>query len=495
MGQTQASAAASAKTFISYSGNAEDVILHRIFGAREQGFYVDVGAAHPIFENDTCALYEQGWSGINIEPNPSFFAELARVRSRDRNLQMAVSDEDGTLTYWEVVGTGLSTCDPAEAARAADKGFEIRKSSVPCTTLAHILSEAAAPAIDVLKVDVEGLEMKVLQGNDWTRYRPGIVLVEATYPETPIRREDRIRPFLEQNGYDFAYFDGLNDFFVDREFAVPEGAFLPPNVFDRSVPYTTASLREHAANLERIRDEQTKYVESLLTNKEAIEFERNTQNTHIANLERERAETAAYVDSLRLQVDALEAERTKQDTYLGSLEAARAEQTEIVGALTDRVRTLEAEYTEQVNQAVALRSKVEQASIEIGRHEQAAAHLRNEAATLRQESGALRARAMRDRQEVVQALEAARIYGERQLVLCRELERAALTEAKLHASVARHVAVLAEMRAQADAARQSAQSEAEALRGKIAALHASTSWRISGPLRRLGRLLGRDRGR
>jgi len=107
----------------------------------------------------------------------------------------------------------------------------------------------------------------------------------------------------------------------------------------------------------------------------------------------------------------------------------------------------------------------------------------------------LRARAMRDRQEVVQALEAARIYGERQLVLCRELERAALTEAKLHASVARHVAVLAEMRAQADAARQSAQSEAEALRGIIAALHASTSWRISGPLRRLGRLLGRDRGR
>ena len=36
--------------FVSYSANAEDVLLRRLFPTPELGFYVDVGAAHPIWD-------------------------------------------------------------------------------------------------------------------------------------------------------------------------------------------------------------------------------------------------------------------------------------------------------------------------------------------------------------------------------------------------------------------------------------------------------------
>ena len=229
--------------FVSYSANYEDVILNRVFGSRNSGFYIDVGAAHPLYENDTRALYDRGWRGINIEPNATFYRELVAGRPRDRNVNAAVSDTPGQLIYHEVIGTGLSTCDPEEAARAAAKGFEVVRHAVDAVSLRHILEDAAAPAIDLLKVDVEGFELKVLASNDWDRFRPKIIVAEATFPESPSRRPDLVAPYLAERGYRRVYFDGLNDFYVERDFEPPPEAFdRPPNVFDRFEPYTLHRL-------------------------------------------------------------------------------------------------------------------------------------------------------------------------------------------------------------------------------------------------------------
>jgi len=229
--------------FISYSANREDVLLNRLFGERRTGFYIDVGAAHPMFENDTKALYDRGWSGINIEPNKSFFEVLAAERPRDRNLNIAISDSAGELLFFEVVGTGLSTCDPDEARRAQEKGFEIVEQLVKTQTLRDLLEAAQVPAIDLLKIDVEGFEPNVIRSNDWNRFRPNVIVAEVTFPETPVRRVDVIGPLLEKAGYRRVYFDGLNDYYLENAFAVPEGAFdTPPNVFDRFMPLAQVEL-------------------------------------------------------------------------------------------------------------------------------------------------------------------------------------------------------------------------------------------------------------
>jgi FkbM family methyltransferase len=231
--------------FISYSANFEDVILHRLFAGKETGFYIDVGAAHPVYENDTMALYSAGWSGINIEPNPQFSALLDGARRRDRNIRVVMGERPGMATYYEVVDTGLSTCDASYAESARLQGYSIVEREILIRTLADILAEAPAPAIDLLKIDVEGWEEQVLKGNDWERYRPSVVMLEATIPERPERRPSGARDYLEQRGYRFAYFDGLNDFYVEKDFAIPEGAFaLPPNIFDRFKLHRVAELEQ-----------------------------------------------------------------------------------------------------------------------------------------------------------------------------------------------------------------------------------------------------------
>jgi FkbM family methyltransferase len=233
------------RVFISYSANREDVFLDRIFGLKDKGFYVDVGAAHPTFENDTKSLYDRGWRGINIEPNETFFNELVKERSEDINLNMAISDQSGPLAYFEVLGTGLSTCDSEEAKRALSRGHKISSSSVKTTTLREVFSAHSISNVDVLKVDVEGLEFRVLQSNDWDVIRPSIVIVEATFPETPVRRPDEITPYMQQRNYRRAYFDGLNDYFVANEFSLAAGVFeLPPNIFDGFLPYKEKMLAD-----------------------------------------------------------------------------------------------------------------------------------------------------------------------------------------------------------------------------------------------------------
>jgi hypothetical protein len=79
---------------VSYSQNAEDVRLWRVFHTIVDGFYVDVGAADPYVDSVTRMFYERGWSGINIEPNPCF-ESLAEARTRDVNLRVAVGESDG----------------------------------------------------------------------------------------------------------------------------------------------------------------------------------------------------------------------------------------------------------------------------------------------------------------------------------------------------------------------------------------------------------------
>jgi FkbM family methyltransferase len=268
---------ATLKPFISYSTNREDVLLNRLFGARDNGSFVDVGAAHPVYDNDTKALYDRGWTGINIEPNVGFFRQLVAERPRDRNLNLAVSDTPGSLTFHEVVGSGLSTCDADTVQHALDQGSQVIVHEVPAQTLRQILQDANLPQIDLLKIDVEGFELKVLASNDWDRFRPLLIITEATFPETPVRRPDQISPFLAERGYRHVYFDGLNDYYAERDFVIPQGVFdVPPNIFDNVTPYTQMLL--------------TNARDSLAHDLEALQTQRASNETYVASLlERARA--------------------------------------------------------------------------------------------------------------------------------------------------------------------------------------------------------------
>ncbi len=243
-------------TFISYAQNFEDVMLWRALQHVKDGFYIDIGAAWPDFDSVTKAFYERGWSGVNVEPNPKLHKLYKKARPRDTTLRVAVSDQEGSLHMNFIGETGLSTLDDAIAARHRKAGWTSRiRREVPVITLASLWEQHVPPrqAVHFLKVDVEGLEESVLRGNDWSKCRPWIVVVEATLPMTQDESFISWERILLDAGYLFAYADGLNRFYVSKEHSELLDSFAyPPNVFDEFVLYAQQNAVTKAHELEQM---------------------------------------------------------------------------------------------------------------------------------------------------------------------------------------------------------------------------------------------------
>ena len=222
-------------SFISYAQNFEDVMLWRALKHIECGFYIDIGAWSPDLDSVTKAFYERGWHGINVEPNPQFHRQLEERRPRDTNLCLAVGDHEDVLVINFLSNSGLSTIDDTIANRHQQAGWEVDRQPVKVTTLAalwktHVHQEQE---VHFLKVDVEGLEAAVLGGNNWSKNRPWVVVVEATLPMSQEESHQIWEHILLNANYEFAYADGLNRFYVANEHADLLPAFkYPPNVFD-----------------------------------------------------------------------------------------------------------------------------------------------------------------------------------------------------------------------------------------------------------------------
>jgi FkbM family methyltransferase len=166
----------------SYSQEGEDIVLQRIFSQQKTGFYVDVGAHHPMRFSNTYNFYKQGWRGINIEPNPDSFNLFGKYRPKDINVNCGVAIEKSSLNYYMFDEPALNTFDSEVLkSRIADTPYNHMKTvRIVVAPLAEILklNTPKDRKIDFLTVDVEGFDLEVLKSNDWVSYRPSWVLVE-----------------------------------------------------------------------------------------------------------------------------------------------------------------------------------------------------------------------------------------------------------------------------------------------------------------------------
>jgi FkbM family methyltransferase len=225
---------------VSYAQNGEDVLLRRCFPSGH-GFYVDVGANDPVYHSVTKYFYERGWSGVNVEPIKRHYLQLVADRPRDTVLNVGLSDREGTLTFYEArFVTALSTFSKSQADGHRARGLRFEDRTVPITTLAAVCESASTGAmeIDFLSIDVEGHERAVLDGGDWKRFRPRVVLVEAARPLTRIEVHLEWEAILVNAGYLAATFDGLNRYYVRSEDKhLVDVLRSPISVFDNYVPY------------------------------------------------------------------------------------------------------------------------------------------------------------------------------------------------------------------------------------------------------------------
>jgi FkbM family methyltransferase len=189
-----------------FSQEGEDMILARVFEKQSQGFYVDIGANHPIRFSNTYYFYLRGWRGINVDAMPGSMSAFAHIRPRDINLEIGVSEKPEILKFHIFNDSALNTFDPAVAKeRNGIQHYRIVEiKEIKTQPIAKILDQhlPSGTCIDFMSIDVEGYDLEVLRSNDWKRFRPDYVLAEDFAAKTA---EDALKSpiagFLRPLGY------------------------------------------------------------------------------------------------------------------------------------------------------------------------------------------------------------------------------------------------------------------------------------------------------
>lgn len=279
---------------VSYAQNREDIILSGFFDEDETGFYVDVGANEPVHESVTKYFYDRGWSGINIEPIPVLYKKLKAERTRDINLQLGVGlkEHQAELHYYPQ-GDGLSTMSEKMAQEYEKKPNEVTKKvevlKVDVEPLKKILDKHAKDKkISFLKVDVEGYEYEVLASNDWTKFKPEVICIEANHVHKDWR------PLLKKNEYKLVFFDGLNEYYVDKN-----------SIRAKKFNYVRAVIyKEPIVNFRTLKDfaSYEKTIDWLDDEKKKVAEESQEKSKRIAALEKELEEIKTFSKHLKKSV-------------------------------------------------------------------------------------------------------------------------------------------------------------------------------------------------
>lgn len=167
---------------VSFSQLGEDGILWWLFNDRANGFYVDVGCHHPYKFSNTAILHLcNGWNGINIDMDQRSIDAFNNIRPNDINLCIAIGAESGQMEASFFKEGAVNSLDPGAASNPQWAHSFEEKRLVDVRPLRDILKEhlPEGKQIDFLNIDAEGFDYAVLTSNDWSRYKPEVIAIEA----------------------------------------------------------------------------------------------------------------------------------------------------------------------------------------------------------------------------------------------------------------------------------------------------------------------------
>ena len=434
--------------FISFAQNLEDVVLNRALSEVKHGFYVDVGANSPDEQSVTRAFYERGWRGINIEPALGFHEQLIAARPHDINLAVAAGDSVGSVTFYDIPGSELSTGCAELARRHHYAGLTSTERQVPQDTLDNIFEAHGVTVVHFLKIDVEGMEAAVLRGLSLRTIRPWIILVEATVARTQIPNHQEWESLLTDQRYRFVHFDGLNRFYVAEEKAelIPR-LEIQPNIFDDWFRAHDWVAREQAAALRKQAADDRVWLDA---ERDLRRIEAETRNTEIG------------IRTIETEIRAREAEARAAEAEIRAREID-ARDAEI------RVRTAETIVRSDEIAARQSEGSLRHQEIEVRQEE---ADLRQREAELRRDELRVRDQEIAQRQAEMASRDAERAAWRADVdARLAEWQRVAHENAALRHRITEQDAVIA------------------SLNGYIEAVRVSVSGRLTAPVRTLKRTI------
>lgn len=223
----------------SFAQEGEDIILSRIFDSQSCGFYVDVGAHHPQRFSNTYLFYRRGWRGINIDAMPGSMLAFESIRPRDINLEIPVMRQRDQLRYYQFNEPALNgfSRSLSDSRNGLNDYKIVGTIDIEGSPLGAILDEYVPlhTEIDFLSVDVEGLDLEVLESNDWSRFRPKVILVEVLASSLATIQSNPISTFMESRHYQI-YAKAVNTaFFLSEEYLETRGEGRDLRLRDRGL--------------------------------------------------------------------------------------------------------------------------------------------------------------------------------------------------------------------------------------------------------------------
>lgn len=168
----------------------DDVVCRFMFDVRQDIRFLQIGAYDGVSTDPLRKYIDRcSWQGVLVEPQPHCAQQLRKLYGSNLRLQVveaAIDSEPGSRNLYIVEGDdlpkwtgGLASFDRDNVLRHAKLvpglSEKIKAISVPCKTFADVISQLAEPSIDLLQMDVEGADGKLLALFPFERFQPAIV--------------------------------------------------------------------------------------------------------------------------------------------------------------------------------------------------------------------------------------------------------------------------------------------------------------------------------
>ena len=201
----------------SYSQFNEDSFLKEYFKNKKKGFFIDIGCHHPFKANNTFLLYKSGWSGINIDLNKISIDLFDIVKPRDINICAAISNKEGIIEYY------LPNNNPLSSEITTNKNFSkilknihgnkyqtFKTKSITWQSIEKQYN-TLLESVDILKIDIEGSDLEVLETIDLNKLNPELLMIEASTLD--VSERNKVISYLKFKNYKILYDNKVNVIF------------------------------------------------------------------------------------------------------------------------------------------------------------------------------------------------------------------------------------------------------------------------------------------
>ena len=209
----------------SYSQLGEDLIVSFIFKSRGciKPSYIDIGAHHPEYLNNTNIFYQEGSRGVNVEPDPILFCEFEEKRKDDVNLNIGIAESNSILDFYIMAIRTLNTFSKEEAERIEkENNIQVKEiKQIPTYSITDVIKKYCDGIFpDFLSIDVEGLDFEIIKKIDYSDTFPKVICIESvSYSENGNgMKNHEMMNFLESKGYMLFADTYINSIFVLKAF-------------------------------------------------------------------------------------------------------------------------------------------------------------------------------------------------------------------------------------------------------------------------------------